>query len=179
VNNVESVARHFPLINEIQNPSTREKVAAVWMEMLKRSTWKSIDEAKFKEGMEISLVSHVNAATESALAVSRILAKNHGVTFDEDLIITFGLLHDVDKVIAYERGPNGEVVVSKSGRLIQHGVMSAILAHNAGFSEDMLHLILTHTPTQNMKPVFREGILFGYIDLCAWEIAAKFANREG
>lgn len=178
MDNVAYVARSMPAILQIADEKTREKVAAVWMAMLKRSGWKDLEEAKFKEGMEASLASHVNATVESALAVSRIINKHYGIEFDEDLILTFGLLHDVDKVVEYERDADGRIVKSKTAQMIQHGVLSAILAHEAGFDEDMLHLILTHTPTQNMKPAFREGILFGYVDLCTWELVVKFFDPE-
>lgn len=179
MDSVNLVAKDLPAILTIKNQDTAKKVAAVWLEMLKRSKWQRIEQGRFKEGMkDISLVSHVNSTVEAAVAVSRIITKHHGVAFDEELIIVFGLLHDVDKLVEYEADENGDIVVSRTGKMIQHGVLTAILAHNAGFSEDMVHLILTHTPTQNMKPAFREGILFGYIDLCAWEMAYKFSNTE-
>ena len=175
---VDFIARYMPIIRQIRNEQTAEKIADVWIEMLRLSTWDSIDAAAFKEGMAgKNLVSHVNSTTESALAVSRIVNKYHGIVFDEDRLITIGLLHDVDKMIEYEIDHDGEIVISETGRKIQHGVMSAILAYNSGFSTDIIHLILTHTPTQNMKPIYREGILFGHIDICDWELLVKFFDQ--
>ena len=52
-----------------------------------------------------------------------------------------------------------------------------MLARDAGFDTDMQHLILTHTHDQNMKPAFKEGVLFCYADLCDWEMAYRFQDN--
>jgi len=175
---IEEVGRYLPLIYEIEDEKTAESVADVWLEMLKLSVWNNIEEARFKEGLDnVSLVSHVNSATECALAVSRIINKYHGIEFDEQKIIVFGLLHDVDKMIEYVFDEEGNLVISEEGKKIQHGVMSAILAYNAGFDTDMLHLILTHTTESKRRTEDKEGILFGYQDLCDWELTCKFVKE--
>ena len=175
---LELLAGYFPKIREIRDGKTAEAVADVWLKMLSLSVWEDISQARFKEGYDqVSLVSHVNSTVECALAVSRIIKKWHGINFDEQKLITYGLLHDVDKMVEYVFDENGELVVSEVGKKIQHGVMSAVLAYNAGFDTDMLHLILTHTTSSAMKTEDKEGILFGYIDLCDWELTCKFTER--
>lgn len=171
---IDFLAQYLPSSKQISNTDTAAAVADVWLEMLRLSPWDSVDQAKFKEGMDVSLISHVNSTVEAALAVSRIITRYHKVTFDEEKIIILGLLHDVDKIIEYLPDANGDLVVSDVGQKIQHGVMTAILAYQAGFDTDMLHMILTHTSTQNMKTIFREGLLFEHIDICDWEMVVKF-----
>lgn len=122
------------------------------------------------------MISHVNSAVECALAINRIIKKYHDVECDEQRLLVFGLLHDVDKVVEYEYNENGELVKSDLAKKIQHGVLSAMWAREAGFDMDMIHLIITHTHDQNMKPAFREGILFGYADLCDWEMTCKYSK---
>lgn len=177
MSNVDIVAEYLPLIREIEDPEIAEAVAEVWMKMLERSVWDDIGQARFFEGIEgVSLVSHVNSVTESALAVSRIISKYHGIDFDEQKIIVFGLLHDVDKMVEYVFDDDGKLVVSDEGKMIQHGVMSAILAYNAGFDTEMLHLILTHTTESKRRTPIKEGILFGNLDKCDWEMASQFTQ---
>lgn len=174
---VEVLGRYLPAVLQIEDEKTAEAVAQVWFAALDDSPWETFDQAKFKEGMDhVTLISHVNSTVECALSVARIIGKHHGVKFDEQKLIVFGLLHDVDKVVEYVYDEKGDLVVSEIGKKIQHGVYTAMLARDAGFDIDMQHLILTHTPTQNMKPQFREGILFGYIDLCDWELTYKFCE---
>ena len=172
---VEAVAEYLPRLREIKDEKTAEAIAGVWLKMLEISPWNTIGEAKFKETLEdVSLVSHVNAAVDAALAVAEIIRKYHGIAFDEQKIITFGLLHDVDKMVEYVYDEDGKLVVSELGEKIQHGVMSAIYAYNEGFDTDMIHLILTHTTESTRRTNDKEGILFGHMDICDWELVCKF-----
>lgn len=174
---IEFLARYLPAVRQIEKKEEAAAVADVWLAALKMSPWETIDQAKFKEGMDhVSLISHVNSAVECALAMNRIIKKYHNVECDEQRLLVFGLLHDVDKVVEYEYNADGELVKSGMAKKIQHGVLSAMLARDAGFDMDMIHLILTHTHDQNMKPAFREGILFGYADLCDWEMTCKYSK---
>ena len=65
---------------------------------------------------------------------------------------------------------------SEIAQKIQHGVMSAILAHENGFDMDMLHMILTHTSESKLRPVIKEAILFDYIDVCDWDMTCRYAK---
>ena len=176
---VAHLTQYLPALGEIQDPKTAQAVAQVWFSALEMSPWVSFEQAKFKEGMDhVSLISHVNSSVECALALARIIHKYHGCRFDEQRIITLGLLHDVDKVVQYVYDDAGQLVVSELGRKTQHGFLTAMLAREAGFDVDMQHLIITHTHDQNMKPLFREGILFNYADLCDWEMTCKFSENQ-
>lgn len=175
---VTLVSKYLPSILEIEDKKTAEAVAEVWFKALEMSPWESFEQAKFKEGMDnVTLISHVNSVVECARALANIIHKHHGCNFDEQRIIILGLLHDVDKVVEYVYNEEGELVISEIGQKIQHGVLTAMLARDAGFDTDMLHLIITHTPNQNMKPKFKEGVLFGYADLCDWEMTYRFSNE--
>lgn len=170
-------AEYLPSLRLLKDPGTAEAVCDVWQTMLDMSPWDNIEQARFKEGMDhVSLISHVNSTVECALEVSKIIGKHHGIEFDEQLIIVFGLLHDVDKVIEYTFNENHELVISEIGKKIQHGVFSAIIAHEKGFGTDLLHLLLTHTTDSKMRPQIKEGILFGYVDLCDWDLTCRYAK---
>ena len=80
--------------------------------------------------------------------------------------MTIGLLHDVSKLLEYEPDGKGGYQRSSIGEKLQHGFYGAVLAREEGFSEEALHLILTHTPQSKMKPQYKEAILFSYMDLC-------------
>jgi len=174
---IEDMSKYLPSIKQLSDKKTAIAVANVWNNALKMSPWENIEQAKFKEGMDdVTLISHVNSTIECALAVSRIITKFHKVNFDEQRIITLGLLHDVDKVVEYVYNDQNELVISEIGQKIQHGVLTAMLARDEGFDLDMQHMIITHTPNQNMKPKFKEAILFGYVDLCDWEMTYRFSD---
>lgn len=174
---ISYLAQYLPAVGLIEDKKQAAAVADVWINMLKLSPWESIDQAKFKEGMDhVSLISHVNSTVECALAVSRIIKKYHGIECDEQRLIVLGLLHDADKAVEYEYNEAGDLVKSETAQKLQHGVLTAMLAREAGFDLDMLHLIITHTSDSNTKTALREGILFGYVDLCDWDMTCKFAK---
>ena len=174
---VEQLAQYLPSLRDVADPATVQGIVQVWYTALDMSPWETFDQAKFKEGMDdITLISHVNSSVECALSLARIIHKYHGCNFDEQRIIILGLLHDVDKVVEYVYDKDGKLVVSEIGRKIQHGVLTAMLAREAGFDVDMQHLILTHTHDQNMKPMWKEGVLFNDADLCDWEMTCRFLD---
>jgi putative nucleotidyltransferase with HDIG domain len=174
---VEKLARYLPSIKQVDEVKTAVMIAQVWLKALKMSSWETIDQAKFKEGMDdITLISHVNSTVECALALSHIISKYHKIHFDEQIIIVLGLLHDVDKVVEYVYNAEGELIISDIGKKIQHGVLTAMLAREVGFGLDMQHMIITHTNNQNMKPIFKEAILFGHADICDWEMTCRFSE---
>lgn len=176
-NRIDYYAEYMPSIRLIEDTATADAVCAVWDAMLEMSPWKGVEEARFKEGYDnVSLISHVNSTIECVLSVSRIIHKHHQIDFDEQRLIVFGLLHDVDKVIEYTYDESGELVRSEIAQKIQHGVMSAILAHENGFDMDMLHMILTHTSESKLRPVIKEAILFDYIDVCDWDMTCRYAK---
>lgn len=176
--NVNEVAKYMPIILDLKDATMAEKCANVWLKMLKISVWKNIGEAKFKEGYDhVSLASHVSAATEASLAVARVIKKYHGIDFDEQKLIVFGLLHDVDKMLEYVFDDQGNLIVSDLGKKIQHGVMSAIYAYNEGFDTEMIHLILTHTTDSKLRTEDKEGILFDHMDYNDWELTCKFCKK--
>ena len=174
---VDHLAQYLPSLRSVKDGETAEAVAEVWFKALEMSPWDSFEQAKFKEGMDdVTLISHVNSSIECALALAQIISKYHKCTFDEQRIIVLGLLHDVDKVVEYVYDEKGNLVISEIGKKIQHGVLTAMLAREAGFDLDMQHLIITHTHDQNMKPMYKEGVLFNYADLCDCEMTCRFSD---
>lgn len=156
----------FPSIDQLHDQNLAQIVTNIWSDLFDRSAWSSIEEINFCPGINnFTLASHINAATEGTLALSRIITKYQEVTFDEDTIITLGLLHDVCKLLEYAPDGKGGSVKTELGRKLQHGAIGAIAAYNAGLSLDMVHMIFTHTPFSKLKPEIKEGILFCYADL--------------
>lgn len=172
---INLIAKDLPTLREIQNLELAERVADVWLRTLELSTWDSIGDMPFKDNAPgRTLKEHVNACAEMALAASRIFRKHHGLELDENLLLSFVLIHDVDKALKYANDGQGGVVISEEGKKIQHGVLSAMIARDCGFSTQMIHLLLTHTPSQKMEPAYPEGVMFRFLDNCDWEVVCRY-----
>ena len=173
------IAKDLPLIKEIKNAALAEQVADVWLRTIELSTWDSIAAMPFSNNFpERSLTEHVNLTTEAALMMARLMKKYHDIEIDEDELLAFALIHDVDKALKYASDGNGGVFVSEMGKQIQHGVMSAMIARDCGMSMKMQHLLITHSPQQNMKPAYREGLMFGFVDHCDWEMVINYGKKS-
>ena len=70
------------------------------------------------------------------------------------------------------------MVVSDLGTKIQHGVMSAMIARDCGFGLEMQHLLITHSPAQNMEPALKEGLIFAGVDKCDWDLVCRFLRES-
>ena len=44
--------------------------------------------------------------------------------------------------------------------------------------ETMQHLLITHTPSQNMQPAYKEGVVFAGVDKCDWDMVCRFLNEN-
>ena len=156
----------FPIIDELSDQNLAQTITDIWADLFEQSAWDSIEEMNFCPGINnFTLLSHINVATEGTLALSRSVTKHQNISFNEDMIIALGLLHDVCKLLEYAPDGRGGSVKTELGRKLQHGAIGAIAAYNAGLSLDMVHLIFTHTPFSKLKPEIKEGMLFCYADL--------------
>ncbi len=162
----EKMGELFPCFMKVKDEKVANQILAVWQDMFGQGTWDSIEEINFCPGVnDYTLQGHINAVTEAAIEVAKVLSKTQGVQFDEQLLITLGLLHDVSKLVEYKPDGHGGSCKTELGEKIQHGAAGAICAEKHGFSLDVVHLILTHTPLSKIKPALKEGILFCYVDL--------------
>ena len=163
---VKAIAKYFPIIEKIGDADLRRKTARVWVRALEECKWNDLEDARFNKDIPgQSLADHVRVVTEGTRALAVVMNRYQNLGLDLDLIIVLGLLHDVSKVLEFEPGGEGGVRHTELGKKIQHGFMGAVYAMEAGFSLDIINLIVSHTPESNTKPLAREGMLFAFVDL--------------
>lgn len=156
--------KYIPLIEQIQSEDLKEKVARVYLRILKEGTWKGADELTVMPGMKASQAEHQNAVAEMALELSRILSKVHRVDINQDYVLAGAILHDVSKFVEFEKG-NGEESLTKLGRLVQHGFHTAQVALEMGIPLEVAHIIIVHTPQSNLMPKTLEALVVFFADL--------------
>jgi putative nucleotidyltransferase with HDIG domain len=132
---VDAISEYMPIIRLIASEKLRVQTAKVWV------------------------------TTEGTYQVAKLMNEYQNMNLDLDMCIVLGMLHDVSKYLEFEPDGQGGVRRSEIGKNIQHGVIGAWYAREAGFSLVFQQLIISHTPMSNIKPCNREGTLFGMIDL--------------
>jgi putative nucleotidyltransferase with HDIG domain len=172
----------LPEIAVIADPRVRAAVIDIWAEMWAHSRHADVSTAPFSHKCPgVSLVEHVRAVTLAAQELARIITTIHGIEVDHELLVTACLLHDVSKLV--EIGPDGHL--TKEGHLFPHAYLAAEAASRASLGEEVVSLIVTHTPVVNMESSrYVEAQILEHADLASAHIlitahAQRDAGRDG
>jgi putative nucleotidyltransferase with HDIG domain len=165
----------FPLIEKITDFRLKELTIKCWEEAAKRGGWQKEDLDKIPFTLlpakhMVSIVSHTNAVTSSAVAMGEVIEKAYpgAIKINMDILLSGGVLHDVGKVLEYAF-ENGVYVKSKTGKLIRHPVSGAALAWELGLPDEVVHVIASHSFEGDKTPRSIEGILIHHADFTNFE----------
>ena len=138
-----NVERIFPEIANIEDAELRRKVARAWELAAEERGWSEEDLANIPFTLLIptkkSLVEHTRRVTRMAMAIADARGD-----LNRDLLIAGALLHDVGKLLEYEKADDG-VRKSEYGRRIRHPVSGAMLAEKVGLPLEVSHIIASHS----------------------------------
>jgi hypothetical protein len=176
--NLAELYRIFPIAIKLTDQKLAAQIANVWAKTFALSKWEKLEDACFSPDIQekVTLVAHVNVVAEGAWHLSHLIEKYQGETFNYERLLALCLLHDVSKLLEYEPDGKGGYQRSEYGQKLQHGYMGAVIAREEGMDIDTQHLILTHTPQSKFQPLYKESILFSYVDLCDADMI--FAARK-
>lgn len=161
------VIKHFPELNDIQDESLRRAVVRVWLLAAQKGGWKTIDDIPFTLLIETkkTLIDHTRTVTHMAMAIAQ---KRDDL--DMDIVIAGGLVHDVGKLLEYQR-KGGTIVKSDYGRLIRHPVSGYALAREAELPTAVAHIIAAHSTEGEKVQRSREAIVIHHCDFIDFDIA--------
>ena len=157
----------FPLLKKIQDAALRRKVVQCWELAMQTGQWDRLDDIPFTLLLPQagSFVDHVNRVANMAYAVG--LERED---IDMDLLIAGALLHDVGKLLEYERR-NGMVAKSAQGRIIRHPVSGATLAYAVGLGDKVISIIAAHSKEGELVDRIPEAIIVHHCDFIDFHIA--------
>jgi len=169
------LARLFREVELIGDPLLREKVLSVWEEAMKEGGWKleDLEQIPFTlviEKAPFNLVEHTRAVTLSAFSMGKAMVEVYGdaVEINFDYLVAGGLLHDVGKLLEYER-KDGKFVKSLRGKRLRHPVSGAILAARLGLPEEIQHIIAAHSKEGDFTKRSIEATLVYHADFSNFE----------
>jgi len=157
----------FPLLKEIEDDKLRANVVKCWELAMDKGEWENLNDIPFTLLLPQagSFVDHVNRVTAMAYAVGH---ERDDVNLD--LLIAGGLLHDVGKLLEYER-KNGAVVKSAQGKIIRHPVSGAALAYAVGLDDKIMSIIAAHSKEGDFVERLPETIIVHHCDFIDFHIA--------
>lgn len=167
-------AQIFPEVKLIDDSSLREKTLQVWLLAIERGGWKvdELDGIPFTlllPDTSISIVKHTRGVTSCAVRIAESLQASYPeMVINSDHLISGSLLHDVGKLLEYERSGKG-YRTSSNGTLLRHPVSGANLAGECGLPAEVLHIIYTHSKEGDRYERSIESIIVHHSDFLNFE----------
>jgi len=165
----------FPEVSKIHDPKLREGVLRTWQLAQRRGGWQitDLDDIPFTLLVQTktTLIEHTRRVTRMAMAVAR-----ERRDLNMDYVIAGGLLHDVGKLLEYEKR-GGKAVKSKSGELIRHPVSGYGLTCETNLPVDVSHIVISHSDEGEKVKRTPEAMLIHHCDFIDFEIARREANE--
>jgi putative nucleotidyltransferase with HDIG domain len=161
------IERIFPEIQEIKDKKLRQGVVRTWLLAIERGRWQNIEDVPFTllNDTKRTLIEHTRSVTAMAMAVARSRRD-----LDLDTVIAAGLVHDVGKLLEYERKGRG-FTKSAHGKMVRHPVSGYGLALEAGLPLEVAHVVAAHSTEGEVVARSREAIVIHHCDFIDFDIA--------
>jgi putative nucleotidyltransferase with HDIG domain len=169
----------FPEMEWIKDADLREKVEKVWQDAFEIGGWEDsdLDTIPFTllvPDTDINLFDHTRIVTHLCRQIAQPLKNMQKLDIDEDLLIAGALLHDVGKLLEYEK-KDGKVVVARSGRLLRHPLSGMGLTVKWGLPEEVSHTIAVHSREGERSPRSVEATVIHHADFIMFH---SFKSRK-
>ncbi|MCW4039904.1 MAG: HD domain-containing protein [Candidatus Bathyarchaeota archaeon] len=176
-NEIHDINRTFPEIASIQDPTLRSQVTACWIDAWHQSQYATLEDAIFSPQIPgCRLIDHVRAVTSIAMQIAKVVSQHHHIPVNHDYVLAGALLHDIDKLIIYEKTLH-DYQQAKILKQFPHGYLGARIAHKHGIPDVIEHLILSHTRQQLIFPTTIEAIIVHYADFADYDALAYTSQR--
>ncbi len=165
-------------LSAIEDPTTRDRTVATWVEAARLGGWQSVEDLKvipftlLTKTHGISLVDHTIAVTEGAMALARAQTNAYArmpYEVNLDRLIAGGLLHDVGKLVETEKNEKGGFRKSRKGMYARHPISGAILAAKCGLPDDIVNTIACHAKEGDGAPKVLETVLIHQADFATFD----------
>ena len=141
----------LPEIDLIEEKSLKQKTVAAWQIALRAAgiAPDAMNEMPFSllaKGCGITLAEHIRAVTRSALALADEMASSYKdrAKIHRDLVAVGGLVHDIGKVLEYERTDDG-YIKAYYGKMLRHPFSGVWICSQAGLPTEVLHIVAVHS----------------------------------
>jgi putative nucleotidyltransferase with HDIG domain len=160
------VAALLPAVAELEDEALRDGVVRTWQRAIAMAGHGDdlINVPLSPAAPGEPLMDHIQTVSQVARALADAWRAHGDVAIDDDLLLAACLLHDVDKVLMVERGPDGQWRKSLAASRIGHGNLGAMLCAQEGLPEPVQHLVISHSALTPIEPQGTEGLILHYAD---------------
>ncbi len=185
----EDIATLLPEINEIADPTLRDRVAAVWNEAItigcggKGWTFDELRAVKFTllaGDIDLTFIDHLRSCARQCMAIADVLHAIFGqekIPINRDVLLAGSLLADVGKPLEFDKDADGNVIKGHYGDMLRHPFSGVAMAFKHGVPEEVMHIIATHSHEGEKVQRTIESIIFHHADFVDFDIA-KFLGAQ-
>lgn len=139
-------------------------MVATWQDLWSLSAWTDVETVPTSTEIPYPTMPHNRCVLDMAIAVADAFERHHGIKVDRDRLIAAAILQDASKVVEFSPGPDGRPVPTHRGRDYPHAFWAAHVAIKHGIPDDIVHILITHTPQAPKFPNSLEGKILYYVD---------------
>ena len=183
----EKIVELLPEINWITDQKLREQVIDTYVDALKTGGWEPDDMAKIPFTLLIpncpaSYLTHTRGVVRIAKAAmdefNALYENEGGFKLDNDKLVAGALLHDVGKLVEYEKTPDGKFVKSQMGKDLRHPFSGTVIALRNGVSSEIGHIIANHAHEGDGTLRSPEGVIVNKADFINFETIKSFLGMK-
>jgi len=169
------VTKLIPELEWIEDKSLRENVVEVWCDAMEKGGWSAedLDNMPFTlllDPCPASFLTHTRSVTTIAYNAGKTLVKFYGdkLPVNMDYLVAGAILHDVGKLIEYEK-KDDRIVKSHRGKCLRHPFSGVGLGFARGIPDEVLHMIAMHAKEGNLSKRFPEAVIIHHSDFINFE----------
>jgi putative nucleotidyltransferase with HDIG domain len=184
----ERIGKLLPEIEWIGDEALRDKVLASYEDALSTGGWTPEDMDLIPFTLLIpdcpaSYLTHVRGVTRMAYHAMKEFNELYATPdgkfkMDSDLLVAGALLHDVGKLVEYERDSSGKTVKSQMGRDLRHPFSGTVIALRNGCGTAIGHIIANHAHEGDGTLRSPEGVLVNKADFMNFEGIKSFLGMK-
>ena len=161
------------ILERIGDAEIRAKTVKAWVLACQRGGWETVEELKqmpftlLTDVRGVNFIEHTIAVTEGAFGLAKAQEAAYAKTpyrIDYDRLLAGGLLHDVGKLLEFEKDGQGGFRKSRSGMCARHPISGTALAYEVGLPDEILNTIACHAKEGDGRPQCVETVLIHQAD---------------
>lgn len=184
----EKILNLIPEIKWIHDEKLQDNVIAAYEEALNFGNWEPEDMDKIPFTLLIpncpfSYLSHVRGV----IKVAKVSMESFDAVYanqdskfqlNHDNLIAGAILHDVGKLMEYEKTADGAFVKAKFGKDLRHPFSGMHLALKHGCSSDIAHIIANHAAEGDGTLRSPEAVIVNKADFINFETVKSFLGMK-
>jgi len=181
----ERLVELVPEFDLITDAELREQCIQTWLGAMKASGWTLDDLTQMPFTLLInpcpaSFIEHTRAVTLTAIRTAEVFAQIYGerVPVNMDWLVAGGLLHDIGKLLEYEKRADGMTVQSQHGTLLRHPFSGYELAARYGVPLEVQHIIAAHAGEGDKMDRITEATILNHADFANFHSIQRMFQKK-